>query len=178
MVRAAHPGSKASLGGARAGLSAVVMAVLAGCGQAPEVRDEPVDVDAALAALNAARSGFEAAVASGDMATVMAAVGPDAIMVQPGSADWNAMRAVAGPAPFAAGARISITPIETRVLSNEWAYDFGASVITYPSPETGETVTLRDTYLLVLRNEGEGWKPYREVASSRPPPGGWPGAAQ
>ncbi len=33
---------------------------------------------------------------------------------------------------------------------------------------------LRDTYLILFRNTGDGWKAFREVASSSPPPGGWP----
>lgn len=146
--------------------------VLAGC--AGSATDEAgLDEAAALAALDAQRESFEAAVASGDMATLGALITPETIMVQPGSADWKAMQAQAGGMPFAPGARINITPIETKMINSEWAYEFGNSVITYPSAESGEDIVLRDTYLILLKNDGSSWKPFREVASASPPPGGW-----
>jgi hypothetical protein len=73
------------------------------------------------------------------------------------------------------GATIDITPIEIVALSNEWAYEFGTSITTYAPKDAKESRQLRDTYLILLRNTGEGWKAFREVASPRPPPGGWPG---
>ena len=95
-------------------------------------------------------------------------------MVRPGSPDWNALAAAASGAPFPPGARITITPIEVVALSKEWAYEFGTSVTTYTPDGAGEAQQLRDTYLILFRNTGDGWKAYREVASSSPPPGGWP----
>jgi hypothetical protein len=95
-------------------------------------------------------------------------------MVRPGSPDWEAMSAAAGGAPFPRGAKIDIKPIEVVVLNKEWAYEFGTSITTY-TPEGADGVQqLRDTYLILLRNSGDGWKAYREVASSSPPPNGWP----
>ena len=73
------------------------------------------------------------------------------------------------------GARIKIRPIELVALSSEWAYEFGTSTTTYTPPGATEPVKLRDTYLILLRNTGDGWKAYREVASASPPPSGWPG---
>jgi hypothetical protein len=97
-------------------------------------------------------------------------------MVHPGAPDWKAMAEAAGKAPFPAGARIAIKPMEVVALSDEWAYEFGTSVTTYTPQGSKEVIQLRDTYLLLLRNTGDGWKAYREVASSSPPPGGWPDA--
>ncbi|MHA7871085.1 MAG: nuclear transport factor 2 family protein [Hyphococcus sp.] len=148
-------------------------ALLAGCGGG-STEEAGVDEAAVLAALDAQRANFESAVATGDMAALGALITPQTIMVQPGSSDWKAMQAQAGGMPFAPGARIDITPVETKVINEEWAYEFGASIITYPSAETGDDIELRDTYLILLRNDGNGWKPFREVASASPPPGGWP----
>ena len=96
-------------------------------------------------------------------------------MVQPGAPDWNAMAAAAKGAPFPPGATIAIKPIEVVALSREWAYEFGTSITTY-TPEGADTAQqLRDTYLVLFRNTGDGWKAYREVASAAAPPSGWPG---
>jgi hypothetical protein len=98
-----------------------------------------------------------------------------AVMVQPGAPDWNAMAATAKGAPFPPGATIATKPIEVVALSREWAYEFGTSITTYtPDGATGAQ-QLRDTYLVLFRNTGDGWKAYREVASAASPPGGWPG---
>ena len=74
------------------------------------------------------------------------------------------------------GASIHIRPIEVVRLTEEWGYEFGAATTTYTPWSSEEVTRLHDTYLLLLRNTGDGWKAYREVASSSPPPGGcWPG---
>ena len=121
------------------------------------------------------RAAFESAVASGRTESILPLLAEDAVMVQPGAADWQAMSAAAAGAPFPAGARIAISPIEIVQLSEEWAYEFGTSTTTYTAPGSDEITRLRDTYLLLFRKTTDGWKAYREVASSRPPPGGWPG---
>jgi len=54
--------------------------------------------------------------------------------------------------------------------SDEWAYDFGTSTATYTPEGASAPRTLRDTYLLLLRNREDGWELYREVASSALPP--------
>jgi ketosteroid isomerase-like protein len=121
------------------------------------------------------RSAFETAVASGDPRLLTPLLAEGAVMVQPGAPDWNAMAVAAAGAPFPPGARIKIRPIEIVPLSPEWAYEFGTSTTTYTPPGASAPVKLRDTYLILLRNTGDGWKAYREVASASPPPGGWPG---
>ena len=84
------------------------------------------------------------------------------------------MAAAAKGAPFAPGATIAIKPIEVVALSREWAYEFGTSITTYTPEGAGTAQQLRDTYLVLFRNTGDGWKVYREVASAAPPPSGWP----
>ena len=121
------------------------------------------------------RSAYEAAVASGDPRSLMPLLAEGAVMVRPGAPDWNAMAVAAAGAPFPPGARIKIRPLEIVPLSSEWAFEFGTSITTYTPSGASEPVKLRDTYLILLRNTGDGWKAYREVASASPPPGGWPG---
>jgi ketosteroid isomerase-like protein len=121
------------------------------------------------------RSAYETAVASGRIEAMFPLLAEGAVMVHPGAADWKAMEAAASGAPFPVGARIAIRPIEVVTLSEEWAYEFGTSTTTYTPPGSKEIAQLRDTYLILFRKTAEGWKAYREVASSSPPPGGWPG---
>jgi ketosteroid isomerase-like protein len=128
------------------------------------------------AAIDKLRSAYETAVASGRVEAIYPLLAEGAVMVHPGAPDWKAMAEAAGEAPFPAGAKIAINPIEVVALSEEWAYEFGTATTTYTPQGSTEAIRLRDTYLLLLRNTGDGWKAYREVASSSPPPGGWPAA--
>jgi ketosteroid isomerase-like protein len=132
------------------------------------------DLAGVRAAIDRLRSAYESAVASGDLSAFAPLIAEGAVMVRPGAVDWTAMAADAGGAPFPPGATIAIRPIEVIALSSEWAYEFGTSTTTYTPQGAGVPVKLRDTYLILLRNTGDGWKAYREVASSAPPPGGWP----
>ncbi|HET7202410.1 MAG TPA: nuclear transport factor 2 family protein [Steroidobacteraceae bacterium] len=126
------------------------------------------------AAIDKLRADYEAAVTSGRANAMTPLLADGAVMVRPGGPDWDAMATSASGAPFPLGARITITPIEVVAMSEEWAYEFGTAITTYTPEGADEERQLRDTYLLVFRNTGNGWKAFREVASSCPPPGGWP----
>jgi ketosteroid isomerase-like protein len=126
------------------------------------------------AAIDKLRADYEAAVASGSPSAVIPLLADGAVMVRPGGPDWDAMATSASGTPFPLGARIAITPIEVVAMSEEWAYEFGTAITTYRPEGAEEERQLRDTYLLLFRNTGNGWKAFREVASSFPPPGGWP----
>ena len=152
----------------------LILLLLVGC--SPSVTE--TENTSNVTEIDQARAQFEAAVAGGDPAAFGALVYPDTVFIQPATTEWDAMRRAAAGAPFPQGAVIQITPLETKIFNEEWAYDFGASRLNYPHPETGEEIELRDTNLLILRNTGSGWKPYREVASASPPPAGWPVSAQ
>ena len=146
------------------------------CGMSARDQQSTVAVDTATirAAIDSLRSAYEQAVAAGNFDAMSALLAESAVMVPPGGPEWDSMFAAASGAPFPPGATIDITPIEVVALSNEWAYEFGTSITTYTPEDAKESRQLRDTYLILLRNRGEGWKAFREVASSRPPPGGWP----
>lgn len=120
------------------------------------------------------RSKYETAVANGATDAMAALLADGAVMVRPGGPDWDAMAAAAAGSPFPPGTKIAITPIEVVALSKEWAYEFGTAVTTYTPDGAHKAKQLRDTYLILFRNTGDGWKAYREVASSAPPPSGWP----
>ena len=131
-------------------------------------------MNAVRAEIDKLRSAYETAVATGRIEAMLPLLAEGAVMVHPGAADWKAMEAAASGAPFPAGARIVIRPMEVVALSDDWAYEFGTSTTTYTPPGSKEIAQLRDTYLILFRKTADGWKAYREVASSSPPPGGWP----
>ena len=158
----------------RPALAAVVAAgSLAGCQQQAELPGS-VDAAASRAAIDKLRTQYENAVAAGDLDAMSASLAEGAVMIRPGGPEWDSMSAAASGAPFPPGATIDITPIEVVVLNKEWAYEFGTAITTYTPEGADSARQLRDTYLILLRNTGDGWKAYREVASSSPPPNGWP----
>jgi uncharacterized protein (TIGR02246 family) len=157
-------------------LAAVItIGSLAGCqGQHSDKQRASAETATLRAGIDALRSEYEKAVAAGDPNAIAALLAEGAVMVPPGGPDWDAMFAAASGAPFPPGARIEIRPIEVVVLSKEWAYEFGTATTTYTPKGADEARQLRDTYLILFRNASDGWKAYREVASSNPPPQGWP----
>ena len=155
-------------------VASVSFAYLGGCSRDLPDRQASVEPTAFRAEIDKLRSEYEAAVAAGDPQAIGTLLADGAVMVRPGGADWDAMAEAASGAPFPRGARIAISPIEVIALSKEWAYEFGTATTTYTPEGSDKELRLHDTYLILFRNTGKGWQAYREVASSTPPPGGWP----
>ena len=125
----------------------------------------------ARAAIDSLRSAYEGAVASGKFENMGAMLAEGAVMVRPGGPQWDSFFG-ASALPFPPGSTIHIEPIEIHVASQEWAYEFGNSTVTYTPKGANESKSLKDTYIVIFRNTGDGWKVYREVASSNLPPAG------
>ena len=128
-----------------------------------------LDTVAARASIDTLRSTYERAVASGDFPTLGAMLAEGAVMVRPGGPQWDSLFG-ASELPFPPGSTIDIEPIEVHVASQEWAYEFGNSTVTYTPKGANQARSLKDTYVVIFRNTGNGWKVYREVASSNLPP--------
>lgn len=161
------------LDGAGAFWVAVVALSVAACQPQEEKQPalaEALDTAAARAAIDTLRSTYEGAVASGNFESMGAMLAEGAVMVRPGGPQWDSFFA-ASPLPFPPGSTIDIEPIEVHVASREWAYEFGNSTVTYTPKGASESRSLRDTYIVIFRNTGGGWKVYREVASSNLPQG-------
>jgi ketosteroid isomerase-like protein len=153
-------------------IAIVVVGGLGACQGKPAGQLTTAEASAIKAEIDKLRSSYESAVAAGDAGAMTALLADGAVMVRPGGPDWDAMAAAAAGAPFPPGATIAIRPIEVVALSKEWAYEFGTATTTYTPEGAHEAVRLQDTYLILFRNTGDGWKAYREVASSAPPPTG------
>lgn len=150
----------------------LVAGVMAACSPNPEKQaGQPATVDtaAAKAAIDTLRAAYEEAVATGNFANMGAMLADGAVMVRPGGTQWDSLFA-ASELPFPPGATIDITPMEVRIIDHEWAYEFGNSIVTYTPKGSAAPWALKDTYLIIFRNAGDGWKLYREVASSNLPP--------
>lgn len=124
-----------------------------------------VDTTAVLSAIDSLRNSYQEAVATENYKNLSSLVTESAIMVQPGSPEWESMRSETQ-YPFPPGATIDIKPIEVQVMSEKWAYEYGNATITYTPKGSKELKTLRDSYLVLLKNTADGWKVHREVASS------------
>ena len=116
-----------------------------------------------------------AAMAASDFAALAEIVDPDAVMIGAGSAGHLEMYAAAGEG-LAPEYRIEISPQEFVMMDQEWAFERGTTIQSWQPEGAEERVEVRNSYLLILRNSDGQWKPYREVASALPPPGGWPAA--
>ena len=155
-------------------VATVAIASLEGCRSDRSDQQVTVESSAIRAEIDKLRSQYETAVSSGDANAIGALLAEGAVMVRPGGPDWDALAAAASGAPFPPGARIKITPIEVVALNKEWAYEFGTATTTYMREGSKEVLELQDTYLILFRKSDKGWQAYREVASSAPPPNGWP----
>nr|WP_321511525.1 DUF4440 domain-containing protein [uncultured Hyphomonas sp.] len=123
--------------------------------------------------VDATRARFMAAMAASDFAALAEIVDPDAVMIGAGSAGHLEMYAAAGEG-LAPEYRIEISPQEFVMMDQEWTFERGTTIQSWQPEGTEERVEVRNSYLLILRNSDGQWKPYREVASALPPPGGWP----
>lgn len=131
------------------------------------------DEAAEIAAIDAVREQFMAAMGNADFAALAEIAGPNAIMIPPGGQAHLEMYAAAGQG-FAPGFEIEIRPTEVVIINEEWAFGRGTSIQSW-QPEGAEARTeIPNSYLIVLRKTNGQWRPYREVASAMPPPDGWP----
>ncbi|GEM_PF-1616361 len=124
-----------------------------------------VDTAAIMSAIDSLRSNYQSAVNSGNFKKLEMLVTSDHMGIQPGSADWDSMRANYRGA-FPPNAKLQINPMETKVLSHNWAYEIGTGTLTYPTKDSDKSKSLSDTYMVLLKKTKDGWKVHREVSSS------------
>lgn len=151
-------------------MSLLVIMLITGCqtkeqNQGQMEKGTAIDTTAILSAIDSLRSNYQTAVNNGNYEKLSGLVTKDAKMVQPGTSEWDAMRKAAE-GPFPKGATIDIRPMETHVMSKDWAYDMGSSTISYTPEGADDSKTLTDTYLVILKRTDDGWKVHREVASA------------
>jgi ketosteroid isomerase-like protein len=127
-----------------------------------------IDIQAELASIEKTRNDFQMAIKEkryGDLTKYATA---DMIAVSPGGEDWlEYKRLREKPIGQFSYDSIRMRPIETVIVSDSIAYDFGTSSVYYTN-EKGGTVELKSTFLVILKKDKTDlvWKLHREVASS------------
>ena len=147
-----------------AGLLLIALS-LTRCNQKTE-QIEVLDMEGNLKGIEETRLAFMNAVKESDGETIGKLVTSDAIILPPGSDDWQMMYAESknqGPFPYDS---ILMFPKETVLVSDSVAYDFGVSHVYYTNND-GNVVELKDSFLVILKKDRDGtWRLHREVASS------------
>lgn len=163
-----HSARAHSLGGALLLVAAVLVATACQpAGERGAMQETAVDTAAARAAIDSVRTVFEEAYTAGEIERVAPLLAPDVLVSAPGEPPIRGRDSVVAheQRTWPEGATSTLTPIETRVLSDEWAYEIGTSAVTVTPEGAEEARTMESTYLVILRNTGEGWRVYREVLS-------------
>jgi len=126
------------------------------------------DIQAELDSIEETRAAFQLAIKEKRYSDLSQFATPDFIGVSPGSEDWMEYKRLREE-PFGQFSYDSIRmrPIETIIVSDTVAYDFGTSSVYYTN-ENGEPVELEDTFLVILKKDKTDgkWRIHREVASA------------
>lgn len=132
-----------------------------------EISNQKLDRETELSGIEDTRASFELVIKEGRYDDIQKLTTNDFIAVGPGSAEWNEMYALGaerGSFPYDS---IAMNPIETVIVSDSIAYDFGTSKVYY-TDQNGQVHMLEDTFLAILKKDKDGvWKLHRELASSR-----------
>jgi uncharacterized protein (TIGR02246 family) len=133
-----------------------------------------VDTAAIRAEIDSVRSGFEEAFNAGGFEAAAEFLHPDMLYSPPGSPPIRGRDSVIAydRSAFPSGATIEIDPIETRVLSEEWVYDYGISTVSFTPEGADMEQSVESTYLVIVRHTDDGWQVYRESLSSNSPMSG------
>lgn len=153
---------------------ALTMVLFVACQSQGQGQQGAVDTTAIQSELDSIRTAYENAYNAGNFDAVASIVHPEMIYSPPG---FSPMRGRDSITAFERemrppGATIDLEPIDTRVLSNNWVYEFGIGTVTFTPEGTEEQKSMESTYLAIFRKTPDGWKTYREsISSNGPPPG-------
>jgi ketosteroid isomerase-like protein len=147
----------------------LIILLFSGCGKGEksiETSNEELVREAEMIGIEETRAAFQLAIKEGRYQDLQKFTTADVNTVGPGSERWNAMYKLGedrGRFPYDS---IVMNPIETVIVNDSIAYDFGTSTV-YFTDENGKPQALHDTFLAILKKEKDGvWKLHREVASS------------
>lgn len=123
------------------------------------------DTAAVKAILDSLQSGFAGAPGPEQTARF---VTDDAVIAPPGGARWDSLRAAlrrdAGASPT-----LDITPRDTELLGENWAYKLGTTEVSYAPSGARDSLEASVTSLILFRKTPDGWKIHRVVSSSNLP---------
>ena len=143
-----------------------LLLLISSCGMNENSKPK-TNIENELAGIEKTRATFQKALKEGNFEAIGGLVTKDVITISPGSVDWATMymmNAQKGPFPYDS---IIMSPMETVIVSDSIAYDFGTSRIFY-TDTVGKVVELKDSFLAILKKGDDNvWRLHREVASSK-----------
>lgn len=162
----------------RAAAVIVLATAAAACQPEPEERagGAAVDTAAVMSSLDSMRTVFEEAVEAGDYETQGSVYTSDALFSAPmtplarGRDSITAVQRRTTPP----GATLVIEPIEERILSPDWVYEYGTATLTFTPEGADGPVEMGSTYFVLFQRTPDGWKIHREALSADGPPPGMP----
>lgn len=160
------------------GLSSLSVAVatmmLVACQPQEQQQRAAVDTTAITSALDSIRTAYEDAYNNGNLEAAASIVHPEMIYSPPGRSPMRGRDSIMAfeQEMRPPGATVDLEPIDTRVLSGEWVYEFGIGTITFTPEDAEEPESMESTYLAIFRKTPDGWKTYREsISANDSPPG-------
>lgn len=127
-----------------------------------------INVQAELASIEETREGFQLAIKEKRYADLRNFGTKDIISLTPICGTWEEYKRLRNePVGSFSYDSLVMKPIETIIVSDSIAYDFGTSSVYYTN-EQGEPVEIEDTFLAILKKDkSDGkWKLHREVATT------------
>lgn len=127
-----------------------------------------VNTAAVQATLDSLRSAYMEAYNAGDFEKTAKVSHPEMIYSPPGHPPIRGRDSVAAHEKKTRppGATIDLKPIDTRILSSEWVYEFGTATVTFTPEGADSSRSAKSTYLAIFRKTPDGWKTYRETIST------------
>ncbi|MBR9913423.1 MAG: DUF4440 domain-containing protein [Algicola sp.] len=135
--------------------------------QQPE--QQRIDIASELAAIEETRTAFQLAVRENRFSDLQKYGTPDVKSLTPSCGAWEPFKELRkNPSGQFHYDSLVMRPVETIIVSDSIAYDFGMSS-TYYTDEEGKSVELTATFLAVLKKDKTDgiWKLHREVANTR-----------
>lgn len=133
-----------------------------------EKEESTLDIEAELALIEETRAGFELAIKEKRYEDLRNYATEDLISLTPICGEWEEYKRLRDePVGSFSYDSLVMYPMETIIVSDTVAYDFGTSSVFYTN-EQAEAVEITDTYLAILKkdkNDGR-WKLHREVATT------------
>lgn len=129
---------------------------------------EAVDTAAVMAAIDSVGAAAERAYNEGDVGKIASFFHPELMYSPMGDAPIRGRDSVVAyeNRNLPPGATIDFNPIETEVLSGQWAYTMGTATVRFTPEGATEEQAVTATYLDVFRHTEDGWKLYRSVLSA------------
>jgi ketosteroid isomerase-like protein len=127
-----------------------------------------IDIELELASIEETRAGFELAIKEKRYADLKKYATNDLISLTPICGEWEEYKRLReNPNELFSYDSLVMRPVETIIVSDSVAYDFGTSSVYYTNGE-GVPVEITDTFLAILKKDKDDghWKLHRELATT------------